>query len=84
MTTHSATASQTMPTRRGALLLHGVESAARLGCNGRFLKGIAATLPAKPTAIVLVSGHWLQPTFSVTTAARPTLIYDYHGFPPHT
>lgn len=49
-----------------------------------FLKGIAATLPARPTAIVLVSGHWLQPTFSVTTAARPTLIYDYHGFPPHT
>ncbi|HAJ88461.1 MAG TPA: dioxygenase, partial [Pseudomonas sp.] len=40
--------------------------------------------PARPTAIVLVSGHWLQPTFSVTTAARPTLIYDYHGFPPHT
>lgn len=49
-----------------------------------FLKDIAATLPARPTAIVLVSGHWLQPTFSVTTAARPTLIYDYHGFPPHT
>lgn len=49
-----------------------------------FLKGIAATLPARPTAIVLVSGHWLQSTFSVTTAARPTLIYDYHGFPPHT
>ena len=49
-----------------------------------FLKGIAATLPAKPTAIVLVSGHWLQPTFSVTSAARPGLIYDYHGFPAHT
>lgn len=49
-----------------------------------FLKGIAATLPARPTAIVLVSGHWLQSTFSVTTAARPTLIYDYHGFPPYT
>lgn len=49
-----------------------------------FLKGIAATLPAKPTAIVVVSGHWLQPTFSVTGAARPGLIYDYHGFPPHT
>ena len=49
-----------------------------------FLKGIAATLPTKPTAIVLVSGHWLQPTFSVTSAARPGLIYDYHGFPAHT
>lgn len=49
-----------------------------------FLKGIAATLPAKPTAIVLISGHWLQPTFCITSAARPGLIYDYHGFPPHT
>ena len=49
-----------------------------------FLKGIAATLPAKPTAIVLVSGHWLEPTFSVTSSARPGLIYDYHGFPAHT
>ena len=34
-----------------------------------FLRGIAATLPAKPTAIVLISGHWLQSTFSVTSAA---------------
>ncbi len=49
-----------------------------------FLKGVAASLPAKPKAIVLVSGHWLQPSFSVTSAARPGLIYDYHGFPPHT
>jgi|TARA_R100000093_G_scaffold49421_1_gene25522 aromatic ring-opening dioxygenase catalytic subunit (LigB family) len=49
-----------------------------------FLRGIAATLPAKPTAIVLISGHWLQSTFSVTSAARPALVYDYHGFPPHT
>ncbi|MBK3867314.1 dioxygenase [Pseudomonas stutzeri] len=49
-----------------------------------FLQGLASTLPARPKAIVLISGHWLQPTFSVTSAARPGLIYDYHGFPPHT
>jgi aromatic ring-opening dioxygenase catalytic subunit (LigB family) len=49
-----------------------------------FLKGVGASLPAKPRAIVLISGHWLLPTFSVTSAARPALIYDYHGFPPHT
>ncbi|MBW8452947.1 DODA-type extradiol aromatic ring-opening family dioxygenase [Stutzerimonas stutzeri] len=89
MTTHSATASQTMPT---LFVPHGAGPCFFMEWNPRhawdamadFLKGIAATLPAKPTAIVLVSGHWLQPTFSVTTAARPTLIYDYHGFPPHT
>ncbi len=51
---------------------------------GNFLKGVAATLPQKPSAIVMVSAHWLEPQFSVTGHARPELIYDYHGFPPHT
>ena len=49
-----------------------------------FLKGVAGTLPAAPRAIVLVSGHWLEPGFSVTGHARPPLIYDYSGFPAHT
>lgn len=51
---------------------------------GNWLKGVAATLPARPKAIVLVSGHWLEPQFRLTGHARPPLIYDYHGFPPHT
>lgn len=49
-----------------------------------FLKGVAATLPQAPRAIVLVSGHWLDTGFSVTGHARPPLIYDYSGFPAHT
>ena len=49
-----------------------------------FLKGIASTLPQVPRAIVLVSGHWLEPEFRVTGHAAPPLIYDYGGFPPHT
>jgi aromatic ring-opening dioxygenase catalytic subunit (LigB family) len=49
-----------------------------------FLKGIASTLPQRPRAIVLVSAHWLEPSFGVTSGARPGLIYDYYGFPPHT
>ena len=49
-----------------------------------FLRGLAATLPARPGAIVVVSAHWLAPVFSVTANARPDLIYDYSGFPPHT
>lgn len=49
-----------------------------------FLRGITAALPAAPRAIVLVSGHWLEPAFSVTGHARPSLIYDYSGFPAHT
>lgn len=49
-----------------------------------FLSGIASSLPQRPRAILLVSGHWLGPRFSVTSGERPALIYDYHGFPPHT
>jgi aromatic ring-opening dioxygenase catalytic subunit (LigB family) len=51
---------------------------------GDFLKGVADTLPRRPQSILLVSAHWLEPTFGVTGGARPDLIYDYFGFPPHT
>lgn len=89
LTSATSTAGQTMPT---LFVPHGAGPCFFMDWNpptawnamAGFLKGIAATLPARPTAIVLVSGHWLQPSFSVTSAARPTLIYDYHGFPPHT
>ncbi len=49
-----------------------------------FLKGIAGTLPQRPRAIVLVSAHWQEPSFGVISGARPGLIFDYYGFPPHT
>lgn len=49
-----------------------------------FLRGIAATLPQRPKAIVVVSSHWLASDFRVTSGTKPDLIYDYYGFPPHT
>lgn len=49
-----------------------------------FLSNVAASLPRTPTAIVMVSAHWLTPEVRVTSAAQPDLIYDYYGFPPHT
>ena len=49
-----------------------------------YLKGIAASLPARPRAIVMVSAHWLTAGFSVTTGDQPDLIFDYYGFPEHT
>jgi aromatic ring-opening dioxygenase catalytic subunit (LigB family) len=49
-----------------------------------FLKGIADTLPATPRAVLLVSGHWLEPAFTLTGHAQPPLVYDYQGFPAHT
>lgn len=49
-----------------------------------YLRGIAATLPERPKTIVVVSAHWQESGFAVTSAERPALIYDYYGFPPHT
>lgn len=41
-------------------------------------------LPERPKAILMVSGHWEDDSFAVMTAANPPMVYDYHGFPPHT
>ena len=50
-----------------------------------YLKSLAASLPAKPRAILVVSGHWEAPAFAFTGAsAHPGLIFDYYGFPPET
>lgn len=49
-----------------------------------FLRGLAATLPERPRAVLVVSGHWETDGFSFTGAPTPSLIYDYHGFPRHT
>lgn len=49
-----------------------------------FLRGIPASLPAAPKAILLISGHWLAPRATLGATERPGLIYDYGGFPPHT
>jgi aromatic ring-opening dioxygenase catalytic subunit (LigB family) len=41
-------------------------------------------LPAKPRAILAISGHWEAPAFTVSTGEHPPTEYDYYGFPPHT
>ena len=49
-----------------------------------FLRSLPATLPRRPTAILIVSGHWETRGFAVTGGERPELVFDYYGFPPHT
>ena len=50
----------------------------------RFLEGLAATLPSPPKALLVVSGHWEEPSFTAGAAPHPQLIFDYSGFPAHT
>lgn len=49
-----------------------------------WLRGIDAGLGQRPRAVLLISGHWEEPVVSVNVQARPPLLFDYYGFPPHT
>jgi aromatic ring-opening dioxygenase catalytic subunit (LigB family) len=51
---------------------------------GQFLAGLPALLPSRPSAILVVSGHWETKGFAFTGADRPSLVFDYYGFPPET
>lgn len=44
------------------------------------LKKISAAMK-KPSAIIVVSAHWEENMPTVTSGAKPNLIYDYYGFP---
>ena len=46
-----------------------------------WLRKFPKSLPEKPTALVIVSGHWQTANPTVTSIEEPRLIYDYHGFP---
>lgn len=48
------------------------------------LRSIPAQLPEKPRAILVISGHWEEPVFTVMAALHPPMLYDYYGFPAHT
>ncbi|KAH7308124.1 Extradiol ring-cleavage dioxygenase, class III enzyme, subunit B [Stachybotrys elegans] len=47
----------------------------------RVPKILGVGTPSQPRAIVLVTAHWQTPQPTVTSAAKPDLLYDYYGFP---
>ncbi|MEO8113813.1 MAG: class III extradiol ring-cleavage dioxygenase [Phenylobacterium sp.] len=49
-----------------------------------WLKGLIAELPERPKAILVVSGHWEAPVFTVGSSPAPPLLFDYYGFPEST
>lgn len=49
-----------------------------------YLRSIRDTLSEQPKAILMVSAHWLEAEFRVTSGTSPELIFDYYGFPQHT
>lgn len=48
-----------------------------------FLSSYPQTIP-RPSAILVVSAHWLTSSVSVTSHFKHPLLFDYSGFPPET
>lgn len=52
--------------------------------TAREFSALPQRLPARPKAVLVITGHWEAGEFSVSTAAHPPMEYDYYGFPEHT
>jgi aromatic ring-opening dioxygenase catalytic subunit (LigB family) len=50
----------------------------------REFRNLPTRLPSRPKAILVITGHWEAAEFTVSTAVRPPMEYDYSGFPAHT
>jgi aromatic ring-opening dioxygenase catalytic subunit (LigB family) len=48
------------------------------------LHDVRRELGQVPRAVLMISGHWEASRFLVSSAARPPMVFDYHGFPEHT
>jgi len=48
------------------------------------LKDIPRQLGVTPKAVLVVTAHWEGRDFMISSSAKPPMIYDYGGFPPHT
>ena len=55
-----------------------------MGVLERSLQAIPAEIGATPRAVLVISGHWEAPDFTVQTSANPPMLYDYGGFPEFT
>lgn len=49
-----------------------------------FLRGIPASIGARPQAVLVISAHWECAEPTVLAAEKYALLYDYYGFPEHT
>ncbi len=46
-----------------------------------YIEGLPRLCAARPRGLLVVSAHWEEPAFTVQTAERPPLLFDYYGFP---
>ena len=46
-----------------------------------FLSSYIATLPARPSAVIVATAHWEADPVAVSSGSNPHLLFDYSGFP---
>jgi aromatic ring-opening dioxygenase catalytic subunit (LigB family) len=46
------------------------------------LQDIPRQLPRPPKAVLVVSGHWEETEFTISSGRAPGMVFDYYGFPP--
>lgn len=46
-----------------------------------YLRGVPASLPRAPSALLVVSAHWECPEPTLMSHPSPPLLFDYYGFP---
>ncbi|HEV7606815.1 MAG TPA: class III extradiol ring-cleavage dioxygenase [Steroidobacteraceae bacterium] len=48
------------------------------------LAGMPRQIAVRPKAVLMISAHWEEDEFTLTSGAKPPMIYDYGGFPDFT
>lgn len=48
-----------------------------------FLANLGKTIP-RPESILVITAHWEENIATISSSAKPEMIYDYYGFPPET
>ena len=48
------------------------------------LAGMPRQIGITPKAVLMISAHWEEPQFTLTSSPKPPMIYDYGGFPEYT
>jgi aromatic ring-opening dioxygenase catalytic subunit (LigB family) len=48
------------------------------------LKELPHELACLPRAIVIITAHWEEDNFTISANSKPSMLYDYGGFPKHT
>ena len=49
-----------------------------------YLRSVADVPKSPPKAVLVISAHWEEALPTVTTGAKPPLLFDYYGFPPES